>query len=944
VDVTGFATETETCGTFTNTAPAFQAIALNTTIAGKGYAECNFRDFDYYKITTTQAGYLTFTVNSEFPALLRIFENSGSNPGNVVATVNSLTECAGNLNVSFPVSYPAGTYWLLVAPQNFDDVGCASTRNDYLVTATFTVNPPAPAPNDVCAQAVTLTPCGLATNTSTLSASQSRPAVTCAGFASDYAFDVWYKFTANSTQHSVTATGNQDGVLEVILGGCSGSSLACSDATGAGGAETITLNTVIGNTYYVRWYVYTEGSQPPPSNVSIRVFTPGGWSGATSNDWNVATNWCDNTVPGVGTNVVIPNTATSPNILNSGIQCNNVTLLAGSNIVNATQSLNIKGNLTSNGGSISGSNPVIFGNAINPQTVNGTVTIANIRSANPSAGGLTFGAGSAARVTGVMTADANSKTFINSTGKLIINSDASGDASIGVVGSGATISGNVTVERYLPSSVSSAAQWHFLGAPVGGPMNISQWTDDLEIRAASPLGGTNGVILFNQPERASIFQYNESEHNVKLDTVQKDGWRIPTSPTMTAGRGYRVFMSPDYLANNADNKIKSTGSITLGNGGAGGFTFPTLNRNEFSPCFPSDPAYNSTVCNEENRGWNLISNPFPSAINWDAAGWTKPASMNNAFFIWDGPANGYRVYVGTGGVSLGVNASTNTNPNLIPTGQAFMVKLTQAGTYTATLKADESVKNAGAATFVRSATASSNNLRLRISKVNGGSYSFDAMVRFMDGATEEFDQHLDANFMRSGRESVAFPASNQNFTLNTLPSLEGYRVVPVKSYYSGQTGQFKFDFLELNTFPANVHIYLKDRVLNTLLDVRQFPAYTYNVAANNNLNSNDRFEIIFSPTAITEIKPAVNGAAVFSVYPNPSNGNKVVASMIGFDNESSVQVTVTDVLGKVVYTANQTIGNGSAAEHPIAAQLSSGIYNVSCVGKSHKFTTKLVVE
>jgi hypothetical protein len=66
--------------------------------------------------------------------------------------------------------------------------------------------------------------------------------------------------------------------------------------------------------------------------------------------------------------------------------------------------------------------------------------------------------------------------------------------------------------------------------------------------------------------------------------------------------------------------------------------------------------------------------------------------------------------------------------------------------------------------------------------------------------------------------------------------------------------------------------------------------------------------------------------------------------MIGFENENSVVVTVTDVLGKVVYTASQTIGNGNNAEHEISAKLASGIYNVSCVGKNHKFTTKLVVE
>jgi len=446
----------------------------------------------------------------------------------------------------------------------------------------------------------------------------------------------------------------------------------------------------------------------------------------------------------------------------------------------------------------------------------------------------------------------------------------------------------------------------------------------------------------NQPERATIFQFSESEHNVKLDTVQKDGWRIPTSATLSSGRGYRVFMSPTLLSNNPDNRIDNTGAVVLGNGGSGGFSFPSLTRNEYAPCYPTDPTYNSTVCNESNRGWNLLSNPFPSAINWNAAGWTKPANMNNAFFTYDGANDGYRAFAGVGGDALGVNASTSANPNLIATAQAFFVRLT-TGT-SGTLKADESVKSAGSATFVRTSTSTGSGVRMRISKVNGGDYTFDAKLCFMEGATDGFDQNLDIDFMRSGRESVAFPIGNQNYLRSILPALEGYRVVPVKSFYSGQTGQFKFDFLELNSFPMTVHIYLKDRVLNTLRDIRQFPSYTFQVAANNNLNSNDRFELIFSPTAITEVKAAINGNAVFSVYPNPSNGSKVVASMIGFENEGSVQVVVTDVLGKVVYSASQTIGNGNDAEHQISADLASGIYNVSCVGKNHKFTTKLVVE
>jgi len=932
VDVTGFTTETEACGTFTNTAPAFQAIAIDQTIAGKGYAECGFRDFDYYKITTTQAGFLTFTMNSEFPVLGRIFADAAGSPGTVISTANSTAECSGNIGISFPTSRPAGTYWFLAAPQNFEDVGCASTRNDYLITASFSVNPPLPAANDNCGTPVTLIPCGPSVNSTTLSASQSYPAVTCAGFASDYAFDLFYKFTANTSLHTITATGNQDGVLQAYLGYCNGPNLACADATGAGGVESITLNTVVGQTYYIRWYVYTEGSQPVPANVSIRVTTPGGWSGLTSNDWAVGSNWCEGTVPGVGTNVTIPNVVPAPTVVTTA-NCNNITLLPGATVVTNSNPLTVRGSMAGNGNILTGTNPVIFTNNLSSQSILGNVTFTNVRNSNTNPGGLIVSSGTS-RIAGVMTADANTKLFVNAPGKLIVNSSASGDGSIGVVGTGATITGNVTVERYLPFT--STPGWHFFGPTTGGN-TFSGWSDDFEIRAAAPLGGTEGVVFTAGNQHATVFQYNEAEHNVKLDTVQKDGWRIPTGASLTSGKGFRVFLSPSILANNTDDRFENTGTVVLGNA-VGGYSFPALTRNEYAPT--SDP----TISNPSNRGWNLISNPFPSAINWDAAGWTKPSELNNAFFIYNGVLGGYRTYVGSGGISLGVAASANTNPNLIPTGQAFFVKLTTPGNYNATLKASESVKSSGAASFVRTATAS-NNLRLRISKVgNTTGYEFDAMVRFMDGATESFDQNMDAHFMRGTYESVAFKAGDEDMILSSLPSLDGYRVVPVRSFYSGQTGQFKFNFLELSTFPANVHVYLKDRVLNSIVDVRQYPSYTFTVATTNNLNSNDRFELVFSPTAITDVKPTINGSAVFSLYPNPSNGNKVVASMIGFENESNVAVTITDVLGKVVYSATQTIGSGNSAEHAISAKLAAGVYNVSCIGKSHKFTTKLVVE
>lgn len=932
--------EGETCGVDVNNqsgtvSTTATVMTDGVTYYGTAWGECNTRDIDYYKITTTQAGYLTLTLNAEFPSTLVLYNSSGATIGSQLAISNTGTECVGNVVIASPSSQPAGVYYVLVATSVFRGYPCGGPLNDYVLTPVFTTTPPLPPPNDACANAIQVIPCGPAVPGRTLSATQQAPATVCAGDQSNFAKEVWYYFVANTTLHTITCTGNFDGVMEVYAS-CGGPVLACADATTttAGvGTETINLATTPGVSYRVRYFSYGV-SDPPPGNFTIRVTTPGGWSGLTSNDWGVSTNWCSGVVPGVGSNVTIPDVTNDPTMVTAG-NCNNLILLPGGTINATPNDLNVKGNIIGSGNTLSGTGRIVLSGTAG-QAISGTISFDKVQVTNSTLSGVSVSNGATVNINGVLDVAASGR--INNTGTGVVNivSNPTTEGRVGTLGTGAIMTGNYTVQRYVPNAGSG---WHFLGTSVSGN-NYGQWTDDVQITASTGLG--NGVIFMSEPERANIFQYSEVAHNVKLDTVQKDGWRVPTSPNISVGRGYRMYVKPAFFANNPSRIIENTGTLT--NGLGAGFSFPSLTRNEYTPCFPSTPGFNPTECNESNRGWNLVSNPFPSQINWDAAGWTKPASMNNAFYTWNGTGAGYQVYVGSGGVSLGVNASTNTNPNIIAKGQGFFVGLRTAGSYSATLIATEAVKSATSAQFVRTAVVDS-KLKVRISRVVPAmDYSFDANVQFMSGATEGFDMHIDASLMRGANASVGFKAGNEDLIQSTLPSLNGTtRVVNLRTFYAGQTGTFKLSFPDINEFPTNTHVYLKDNVLNAMYDLSAMPEVGFNVASTNNLNSNDRFQLVFSPVVLTTVAPSINGEAIFSVYPNPSNGSKVVASMIGFDEEKVV-VTVVDMLGKVVYSSEQIISSDRNAEHAINAILSSGVYNISCVGAKHKFTTKLVVE
>lgn len=127
--------------------------------------------------------------------------------------------------------------------------------------------------NDNCAGAITLTPGaagGACTTISGSTSNSSQSQTGCAGTADD---DVWYKFVATATSHTVTFSGvtgsSTDIVHQIFSGTCGGTltSLGCTDTPD----NTTVTGLTIGNTYYVRVYTYWSGDY---ANFNVCVTTP----------------------------------------------------------------------------------------------------------------------------------------------------------------------------------------------------------------------------------------------------------------------------------------------------------------------------------------------------------------------------------------------------------------------------------------------------------------------------------------------------------------------------------------------------------------------------------------------------------------------------------------------------------------------------------------------
>lgn len=662
------------------------------------------------------------------------------------------------------------------------------------------------------------------------------------------------------------------------------------------------------------------------------------WNGsANDGNWNNPNNWTpNNAAPSNKTSVVIPGVASQPNI-NTNIPpavCAGLTMV-GTALPNigAGFQLDVRGDLYSTGSPyFTGAGKVIL-TGTGAQTVTGTVRLNNVDFANTSGGGVVVAAGGTLKIepNGVATFLANSKLTTN--GMFILASNATGTAKIGPIPTSAIISGPVTQQRYVPFNPGATGGWYFIGSPTGG-QNFTDWSDNFRVTGLSSGFGSQGggIINSSEPERSTIFKYVEADHNLRIDTVQKIGWTIPANENIIPGNGYRTYIN--YYSNST-HLFDNTGTITRGTGVNNEFTFPTLTRNEYAGCIPA-----TFPCSEVSwRGWNLLANPFPCDLDWDAAAsWSKPANMSDAWYRWHSSAGGYGVY--TTGIYAGTTPAP-ASPNLIPASQAFFVRVAALPT-NVNLVVKESAKSTSASgQYLRTNVAENERIRIHLARPGITNYGYDAVIRFMDEATDEIDMSFDFPNLGGTNFSISVPVSGQGMSIASFAPVSPFKTIPLSVDYKGNLGQFQLSFSEMDVLLENKTVYLRDNLLGTIHLISAGSVYPYFVSDSDNLNST-RFELIFSIDEVTKVVSKNLGAGM-NIYPNPSLANKGPrVSITGF-KVSKASFSIVDALGRVVYSTTVELNANGAAEFQINEKLSPGIYSVTTGGGSKNITQKMIV-
>ncbi len=489
----------------------------------------------------------------------------------------------------------------------------------------------------------------------------------------------------------------------------------------------------------------------------------------------------------------------------------------------------------------------------NNGTITGNITFENVTiDKSFTTTNMTIASGTTVKITGSLEIP---QGVLNTNDNLVIVSNALGAGRVGDLSNG-TINGQVEVQRFSSNSLNG---WHLMCSPVQGT-TLADWDDDM-ITTGYP-GSDYPAFDFN-----NATYYNESISGGNKD----DGLVDASSSTESTSdmKGWRIYIAA------GETNIDVKGDLIIGSQ-----TIPVSYTDNGAPF---------------EDGWNLVPNPYASAIDWDAAtGWTR-SGINDAIYVWDPVTETYTTYI--------AGIGTNGGSRYVPSTQAFWV---QASSASPSLTINEPVKVDNAVTF-KNKVAREDYFKLILSDAQN--VNCEVAVRIDEKATDLFDPSFDAYYLASGNETKpALAIKDENevaYSVYSINELSDQRMIPLYVKV-GSNGQYAFSFENLSNFKKSSCMTLIDSELGMEYPVKEGAKVNVNLDAG---EYQDRFVLkMSSPIQTNVINQACEAGKdrIQVVLPEVSESWEL--TML---NSSGVNVYENTVQGGVIESSNLQGGDYS---------------------------------
>ncbi len=258
----------------------------------------------------------------------------------------------------------------------------------------------------------------------------------------------------------------------------------------------------------------------------------------------------------------------------------------------------------------------------------------------------------------------------------------------------------------------------------------------------------------------------------------------------------------------------------------------TLNNGQYS-------ASVSASGTTEALGWNLVGNPYISAIDWKASsGWDK-TGIDNTVYIHLGSGQ-YATFNGT------TNASTNGGSRYIAPMQGFFVHRSTIGS--STISMNNNVRVAIAREFLKSSPDLEPNDMIKL-ELSCNNTTDETAILFFPGASKEFDQEYDALKMMEednlNLKLYSILSESKWMDINTLPPFTEAVSLPIG--FNAPIGTTCTLNLKTNSLSSEIQVTLEDLHLKKSLNLNQDASYSFQTEFS---NVNNRFMLHFTNTSL----------------------------------------------------------------------------------------------
>lgn len=443
--------------------------------------------------------------------------------------------------------------------------------------------------------------------------------------------------------------------------------------------------------------------------------------------------------------------------------------------------------------------------------------------------------------------------------------------------------GKVTMQGYLPF----AYGYKYLGSPFQSA-TVNEMADDVDLNAAFP----------------SVYRHEENQFS--------NGWvnyMYPDS-VLTPFRGYVFQMGAAAGA----RKIDMNGLVNNG--------FFSLNLNNNNHTF--------------TRGFHLVSNPYPSPVNWDiSTGWTK-TNIDNAVYYFDADSTAADIYGGVYKTYVNGVSSDGFANNYIPAMQAFFVHASD-GSYPVygTLGVNNLARVISLVPPYRRLNDSERKVQLRLrAKFNGAGVSDAALIYFSYNGTELFDKKLDALKLMNTSAQVpslySITPENRKLSIQAVSEPTYSMQIPL-GIQTTKSGMITISASAISGLPIPFYYYLHDKGTGIYQNLKQDSIFQISLPEGIH---EQRFSVVFSRSPL-QINTTIDPAAInqFSVLGTSQNRQLFISMASG----EKAYVRIINTAGQVVFTKVYS----DPGNYPLLLSLPKGIYQVTCTISGQVITQKI---